>query len=245
MSAGIRETPGISHTIDSMNVLPCDDPPLGESLLLRELTHRINNELASTIGFVSVTAARSTSEDVKAALAAVIEHIHDYARVYRALRMPTANHWIDSAGYLRELCQSISRAKLQHRGIELVFVECPLALSASRCWRLGMIVSELIANASRHAFRDGGGRIQVELFSRDAFVECAVTDNGSGSANIRPGQGMTIIQSLVHALGGTIDHRSGPMGTRAILSFPTEEGELDHAESGSVFSEVARLRSEE
>jgi two-component sensor histidine kinase len=242
MSPGISDTPGISHTNDSMNMMPCDEPPFGDSLLVRELTHRINNELASTIGFVSVTAARSTSDDVKVALAAVIEHIHDYARVYRALQMPSADHWMDSAGYLRELCQCISRAKLQHRGIELVFVECSLLLSASRCWRLGMIVSELIANASRHAFRDGGGRIQVELLNRGAFVECAVTDNGAGSANIRPGQGMKIIRSLVHALGGTIDHRSGAMGTRAILSFPRDEGGLDDAESGCLSFTNPHLR---
>jgi hypothetical protein len=36
---------------------------------------------------------------------------------------------------------------LRHEGIELVSIECPLQLNASRCWRLGMIVSELIANA--------------------------------------------------------------------------------------------------
>jgi two-component sensor histidine kinase len=210
--------------------MPYHEPLFRDYLLLRELTHRINNELTSTIGFVSLTAARSTNDDVKIALAAVIEHIHDFARIYRALQMPAEDHWIDSAGPLRELCQSISRAKLQHKGIELVFVECPLKLSASRCWLLGMIVSELIANASRHAFRDGGGRIQVELLNRGPFVECTVTDNGSGSENIKPGQGIKIIRSLVHGLHGTIDHRSGAMGTRATLSFPQDEAGLDEAE---------------
>jgi two-component sensor histidine kinase len=206
----------------SMNIMPSDESPFAESLLLRELTHRINNELAATIGFVSFTAARSSNDDVKIALAAVTEHIHDFARIYRALQMPATDIWIDSAVYLRDLCQCISRAKLHHRGIELVFVECPLTLSALRCWRLGMIVSELITNACRHAFRESGGRIQVELFERDAFVECAVTDNGSGLENIEPGQGMKIIRSLVHDLHGTIDHRSGTIGTRAVLCFPRD-----------------------
>lgn len=230
MSPATSETPEIYRTSESMKIMPCDEVPFGESLLLRELTHRINNELTSTIGFVSITAARSTSNDVKVALAAVTEHIHDFARIYRALQMPPTDHWIDSAGYLRELCQCISRAKLQYRGIELIFVECPLTLSASRCWRLGMIVSELIANASRHAFRNGGGRIEVELLHRDAFVECAVTDNGSGSENFKPGQGIRIIRSLVRDLGGTIDHRSGVIGTRAVLAFPKDEVEPDHAD---------------
>jgi two-component sensor histidine kinase len=225
MLRAISERPETPLTRGPVEMMPCDEAPFGESLLLRELTHRINNELASTIGFVSIMAARSTSDDVKVALTAVREHIHDFARIYRALQMPSADHRIDSAGYLRELCQCISRAKLQHRGIELVFVESPLTLSALRCWRLGMIVSELIANASRHAFREGGGRIEVELLHRDAFVECTVTDNGSGGENIKPGHGMGIIQSLIRDLSGTIDHRCGAIGTRAVLSFPRDEVE--------------------
>jgi len=220
MSPEMNHNPGTSNIHNSVTIIPCDETPIGDTLLLRELTHRINNELASTIGFVSAVAAHSANDDVKVALASVIDHIHDFARIYRALQMPVADHKVDSAGHLRELCKSISRAKLQHKGIELVFVECALDLSASRCWRLGMIVSELIANASRHGFRDRSGKIQVKILNRGTSVECTVTDNGCGSANMKPGQGIEIIRSLVRGLHGTIDHRSGSMGTQAILSFP-------------------------
>jgi two-component sensor histidine kinase len=197
----------------------CNEPLFGEHLLLRELTHRINNELAATVGFVSLSAARSDDDDVKVALAGVMQHINDSARVYRALQMPADDDRIDAAAYLGELCRSISRAKLQHKGIELVFRECPLQLNALRCWRLGMIVFELITNASRHAFRDSGGKIQVELLNDETIVECSVTDNGAGSENIRPGQGMKIIRSLVVDLRGSIDHRFGTIGTSVVLSF--------------------------
>jgi two-component sensor histidine kinase len=216
----LNETSDRSSVEHLMAMKSCNEPPAGEHLLLQELTHRINNELASTIGFVRLTAAQSSSDDVKFALTGVVQHISEFARIYRALQMPVADGWIDAANYLRELCQSISRAKLQHQGIELVLIECPLKLSASRCWRLGMIVSELIANASRHAFGGGGGKIEVELFNDGSFVECTVTDNGSGSADARPGQGLKIIRSLAHDLHGTIDHRFETMGTSAKLHFP-------------------------
>jgi len=215
----------------SIEIGACNEQASGEYLLLRELMHRINNELAATIGFASLSAARSDNDDVKVALAVVIQQVTDSARVYRALQMPVDDGWMDAAAYLRELCQSISRAKLQHRGIELIFIDCPLQLNASRCWRLGMIVSELIANASRHAFRDSGGRIQVELINRETSVECIVTDDGSGSENIRPGQGMKIIRSLVAELRGTINHRSGAMGTSATLAFPLSELERNDSEA--------------
>jgi two-component sensor histidine kinase len=195
----------------------------GEFLLLQEMMHRINNELTSTIGIISCEAERSNNSGVKVALAKVIEHLYDHARVYRALQMPTRNRWIDAAAYLRELCQSISRAKLQYNGVELVLLEHPLQLSAVRCWRLGLIVAELITNASRHAFAEAGGTIRVELKRRGTSVECRVADDGSGPENIRPGQGLGIIQQLVRGLDGRIDQRFGAKGALAIVSFPIEK----------------------
>ena len=194
----------------------------GECLLLQEMAHRINNELTSTISIISCTAEKSTSCEVKAALARVTEHLYDHARVYRALQMPTADRRIDAAAYMRELCLSISRAKLRHNGIELVLVEHAFELSSAQCWRLGLIVSELITNASRHAFASGGGTIRVELKKRAANVECRVADDGSGPENIRPGQGLGIVQQLARGLNGKINQRFGAKGSLATVSFPID-----------------------
>jgi two-component sensor histidine kinase len=193
-----------------------------EFLLLQEMTHRINNELTSTIGIIACDAERSSSCDVKIALARVTEHLHDHARIYRALQMPTANRWIDAAAYLRELCQSLTRAKLRHKGVELVLIERPLQLRSVQCWKLGLVVAELITNASRHAFAEGGGVVRVELRKRGVIAECRVTDDGSGPVNIRPGHGLGIIQKLVQGLDGKINQRFGANGAATIVSFPIE-----------------------
>ena len=140
--------------------------------------------------------------------------------------MPMTDDGIDAAVYLSDLCRSLSDAKLRHKGVELTFIECPLKLNAIRCWRLGMIVSELIADASRHAFYRGGGKVQVELTNRDDFVRCTVADNGSGLKDSAPGRGLKILQSLVRDLDGTIDHSSDARGTRITLSFPLCETDL-------------------
>lgn len=198
-----------------------------ENLLLREITHRVNNELASTIGFVALTAAQSGNEEVKIALSGVIQRIHEFAAVHRALRMPGHNDSVDASTYLRDLCQSISNARLQYRNIELLFREASLKLGAQRCWRMGMIVSELIVNASRHAFSGDGGKILVELSSGDALAVCTVTDNGSAPENVRPGQGLTIVRALAGDLSGSVDHQFGPRGTIVTLSFPVFDTEVD------------------
>src|ERR1700730_808715 len=83
-----------------------------ERLLISELTHRINNEFASAISLVSLAAVGSSNREVKVALTSVVELLHHYADVYRALQMPEHRTRIDVAAYLEQLCLSISRSKL-------------------------------------------------------------------------------------------------------------------------------------
>ena len=115
-----------------------------EHVLLHELNHRINNELAAAIGVVTVAAGRSSNEEVKAALTSVAELLHRTADVHRVLQMPDHDTPVDAAAYLRQLCLSISRSQLDARQISLVLSAQSLRLQAERCWRLGMTFHELI-----------------------------------------------------------------------------------------------------
>jgi two-component sensor histidine kinase len=137
--------------------------------------------------------------EVKAALAVSIDRLRNYASVHRALEMPAHNTETDASAHLRQLCRSISRSKLGDKGIRLVFVERPLRMRSDQCWRLGLIVFELITNS---------------------LVEYRVADNGCGTSGARPGRGLKIVATLAEALGGRIEHFSGAEGTMAVLIFP-------------------------
>ena len=193
-------------------------PP--ELLLLREMTHRIKNELTSTIGLVSLLATRSDDCRVKLALTEVAEHLYDQAGIYRALQMPTADMWADATEYLRSLCQSVSRARLKNNGIELVLVEHPVHLSSMQCWKLGLIVSELITNSCRHAFGGRAGSIRIEFKEQGSRAECVITDDGNGQRIAHSGHSVEIVRQLAEALGGEIDLRFGEDGAIATLAFP-------------------------
>jgi two-component sensor histidine kinase len=112
-------------------------PILQERLLLQELNHRISNEFTSAIGVMSRVAARSNNKEVKAALADATELMPHYADVHHALRMPEHDVRMDAVAYLRKLCLSISRSKLDHMKIELVLAAYRLRLQSDRCWLLG------------------------------------------------------------------------------------------------------------
>jgi two-component sensor histidine kinase len=72
-----------------------------EHLLLREYSHRINNEISSAISMISLTASRSANEEVKAILSGVIDRLSNYVRVDRALRIPEQVTSVDAGRYLR------------------------------------------------------------------------------------------------------------------------------------------------
>jgi two-component sensor histidine kinase len=191
-----------------------------ERMLLRELNHRINNEFAAAISAVSLAGRRSKNDEVKAALSRVVELLHQYADVHHALQMPECDTLIDAAAYLRRLCRSITRSLLEDKKISLVLAAQPLLLPAGHCWRLGMIVFELINNAARHAFSDGEGEIRAELSWVDPFVECRIMDNGSASGEVRPGCGLKIIDALSKDLSGEFGQTFGSRGSLATLIFP-------------------------
>jgi two-component sensor histidine kinase len=191
-----------------------------EQFLMHELTHRISNEFASAVSIVSLAAARSCNHEVTIALTSVTELLHHYADVNRALRMPEHRTRLDAAAYLQQLCLSISRSKLDYMKISLVLAAHPLSIQSDRCWRLGMIVYELITNAARHAFEGRNGEIRVELLRSESFVECSVLDNGSAPVPVRMGRGLKIIEKLVKGLDGRFEQHFGAQGSTSTVIFP-------------------------
>ena len=197
-----------------------------EHLLVQELSHRVNNELTSVIGVAVSIARRSESHEVKSALAEVTDVLHRYAVVHRALQMPSDNEEIDASEYLGTLCHSLKRALLDPQGIELVLASQSFKLHSEQCWKLGLIVSELITNSARHAFGNRVGTILVTLRASDSLAECGVRDDGSARSAPKVGRGIKIIDALARDLGGTITHEFGAEGATSILAFPIHSDAL-------------------
>jgi two-component sensor histidine kinase len=198
-------------------------PTISEQALLQELNHRISNEFQSAMSLVALTAARSPSQEVKAALAEVAVLLHHYAEVHRALQVPQYRDRVDAVEYLRKLCTSIRRSKLERAQVDLVLAARPLVLQSAKCWLVGLIVYELITNAVRHAFHGRNGEIRVELLRAGALVRCKVMDNGSAPAHVERGRGLKIIGELVKALDGRFEQKFGTGGSTSIVVFPCSQ----------------------
>ena len=201
-------------------------PNSNGSLLLRELDHRIKNELTSAIYAVSAKAVQSESVAAKAALLDVVDLLHHWADVHRALHMPDQGRLTDAARYLQQLCFSITKYQLDRLAIRVSFSADDLRLEGERCWKLGLIVSELLTNVARHAQFDARHpELRVELMLAGGVVKCRVSDNGSAPEPVRRGRGLAIIGELASSLGGRVHTSCAADGYSFLLAFPLTEAE--------------------
>jgi two-component sensor histidine kinase len=201
-------------------------PDLDERTLVCELTHRVNNQLASAIDVVTAAAVRAEHPEAKVALGNIADLLQEQANVHRVLTIPEGDTLVDAAQYLRQLCLATTRSRLEPIGVHLSFQADTLPLEAERCWRLGMAVHELLTNSARHACFDGrAGEIKIRLSLRDQVVNCIIADNGSLSGRLKPARGLGIVHDLIKSLGGRLEYGFGPEYSSFLLVFLLTERE--------------------
>jgi two-component sensor histidine kinase len=201
-------------------------PTLEERTLLQELNHRIKNELASVINLVTFKAVWTDNVEAKEELSDIVDLLHQHVQVHSILTMPDHDALVDAGEQLRKLGLAMSRCKLDRMNIRLVLVAETLPLESERCWRLALAIYELVTNAVRHACFDGrDGEIKIRLMRAGSWVNCRVTDNGSGLGRIKLGRGLRILGELASSLGGRIDRASGPTWNSFSLDFPLTQRE--------------------
>ena len=202
-------------------------PALEGRTLLDELNHRIKNELASVINLVTFKAVWTDNVDAKEELSNVVDLLHQHVEVHSILTMPDRDaSLVDAGKQLRKLGLAMSRCKLDRMNIRLVLAAETLPLESERCWRLALAIYELVTNAVRHACFDGrDGEIKIRLMRAGSWVNCRVTDNGSGLGRIKLGRGLRIVGELASSLGGRIDRTSGTIWNSFSLDFPLTQRE--------------------
>jgi two-component sensor histidine kinase len=212
------------------------------SLLLRELNHRIANKLTSAICAVSTKAVQSDSVAVKAALLDVVDLPHEWADVHRALHMPGQGRLTDAARYLQRLCLAIAKYRMDSFAIRVLFSADELRLEGDRCWRLGLIVSELLTNVARHAqFGARPPELRVKLMLAGNVVRCRVSDNGSAPEPVRRGKGLAIIGELASNLCGRVHTSCAAEGCSILLTFPLTEAERRAAGASYAMSKRRKM----
>jgi two-component sensor histidine kinase len=179
-------------------------------VLLREVYHRVKNNLQVIDGLLVMQAAQLTDPESRNALRGLRSRVHALGLVHHQLMNSANLKTFDIAPFLEELSGNILDGAATD-GVRLDVRAMPLEVGLDFAIPLGLLVTELVTNALKHAFPDGTGTIDVSLRrGADGEVALIVSDNGigmqAGAANAghKPGIGSTIIDGLVAQLKGTM-----------------------------------------
>lgn len=202
----------------------CDAYRTEQDFLRIELHHRLMNTFAA----LSALLRRDLNQPdacLREAIVRSARMIEAHAGLHRCLLIGRSEHPVELGDYVVELCERLTEAVLEPLGVRCEVVIDSGPVCADQCERLGLVLCELVINASKHAFdRADNGVVFVALARHPSGWRCTVSDNGRGwTAREAPfGLGNRIIDELVRRLQGRMDLRSSPSGVAAVLLFPSE-----------------------
>ena len=201
--------------------------------LLREVHHRVKNNLQVVASLLRLEARRAMHDDAIAALNDMQGRVHSMALLYEKLYRSASFDGVDLGGYLRQLTtDAFVTLAATPSSVRLEFDLCAATVGTDCAVPCGLIVNELVTNAVEHGFPDGRhGEIHVSLrpIDGDRRLRLCVRDTGVGlppdfAARRERSLGLTLVSDLARQLGGTLEIGPQPAAAFAI-TFPVDAGD--------------------
>jgi two-component sensor histidine kinase len=186
------------------------------ALLLKELNHRIQNDLQMVAALLTLSTKFS---DPREALVSAAERVHILSEVYRTLTARDDTPQLHVQDLIETLVAAFRARIMGTRPISIT-TEVERFDVTTRCaTALSLILNELVTNALKHAFPGNReGMIAVTLSRIDGGLELSVSDNGVGAdGEPHSGFGSTLVRQLSAQHGGGVRLESGD-GLRVVVT---------------------------
>jgi two-component sensor histidine kinase len=190
-------------------------------ILLQEVRHRVANSLQIIASVLMLNARRVTSEEARGHLRDAHQRVIAIAELERQLAVSSFEE-VDLQSYFGKLCDTL-RASMISPGdhITLKVTGDTASVAPNVSISLGLIVTELVINALKHAFPDRRGVIVVDYRSGEARWTLSVADDGVGMNTHptppRPGLGATIVEALARQLGARVETTDAHPGAKVSI----------------------------
>jgi len=215
----VRLIVAVSDVTDARIAERLKDEMLKEkAILLQELQHRVANSLQIIASVLMQSARKVQSDETRTHLYDAHQRVMSVAALQHQLAASSVAD-VELRPYFIALCDSIGASMIRdHNQLSLDVSVDKSTTSADVSVSLGLIVTELVINALKHAFpADRGGKITVDYHSHGPNWTLSVTDNGVGmpsdAANAKPGLGTSIVQALTRQLHAVVKVADANPGT--------------------------------
>ena len=178
--------------------------------LLREVHHRVKNNLQVITSLLRLESYRSAQPDTRSVLDDMQGRIRAMAVLHESLHHAGLFSSVDLGAYLRNLVGQVFRAHAQQGAqVRLQLALASVQVGMEQATPCGLIVNELVSNSLKHGFPGGhGGEVRVELrkHADTNRLELQVSDSGVGlPADFEARRGQSLGLQLVSDLVGQID----------------------------------------
>ena len=197
-----------------------DDLVREKHVLLQELQHRVANSLQIIASVLMQSARRVQSEETRLHLQDAHSRVMSIAMLQKQLAV-TQLKSVELRAYFADLCRSISASMIDDpQRITLETIVDETATNSDVSVSMGLIVTELVINAIKHAFprQTSGGKIIVSFAADEQGWLLSVSDNGSGipagDKRGKPGLGTGIVEALSTQLDASVMLADANPGTR-------------------------------
>jgi len=199
--------------------------------LLREVHHRVKNNLQVITSLLRLEAGRSGDEGTRLVPKDMQGRILSMSLLHETLYRTGDFGRVELTNYLRQLSQQLFRAHNSGSAqARLVLDLSPVQVDLDQAIPCGLIVNEMLTNSLKHGFTEGGeGEVRLVLRPEDdEHVHLEVGDTGVGlpaDFEARRGRslGMQLIADLARQLGGRLDIGEGP-GAHFVVVFSRAKG---------------------
>jgi two-component sensor histidine kinase len=212
-----------------------DDLLREKAMLFQELQHRVANSLQIIASVLLQSARRVSSQEARGHLYDAHSRVMSVAALQRQLSASDVSK-VELRAYFTELCESIGASMIHDTEILTLSVRSDEATaSADVSVSLGLIVTELVINALKHAFpKNRGGEILVDYKIDGSDWNLSVSDDGvgmpKGSTPAKAGLGTSIVEALarqLHAEVRVVDRDPGTMVSVIHQSGPSSVPAMD------------------
>ena len=202
-----------------------------KEILLREIHHRVKNNMAVISSMLRLQARNSDSASVAAELAEAQNRIEAMALIHETIYRSDDFGSVILEDYIHQLVSNLTNifSVKQQNPIKYHIDTAGITLNLSQAVTLGLILNELLTNALKHAFPNREGKIQVQVAESSAdALKVSVIDDGigiQGPDNIEMLKssgtiGMRLVSLLVEQLSGELKLNSSNKGTTVEFTFP-------------------------
>jgi PAS domain S-box-containing protein len=185
--------------------------------LLKEVHHRVKNNLQVVTSLLALQAQREHRPEVLTALRETQGRVRAMALLHETLYRSPSLSRVSLASYLEAIGAQLARSYLTEAAPRLTVQVDDVALPIDQAMPCGLLVSELVTNAFKHAFGAGAGGSIVVAATRDGeAVVLSVSDDGVGlpaevDLTTTPSLGLRLVRRLTDQLNGelTIERARG------------------------------------